>query len=168
LPQTLVFDRSSRLLRGGEELGRVDPPTVSGYGRLIVPDREYEIAGASGWRFRVLDDGGRSVLELRPFQGRRGGRLRSPQGDRLLLRPNPFRAGRWSLAGAAGRMLLVRDSGWHPLGRVDQPEAAALHVEIPDEAMLVAELRIALTFACWLIALWESTPSPGDGGGGGG
>ena len=26
--------------------------------------------------------------------------------------------------------------------------------------MLVAALRLALTFACWLVALWESTPRP--------
>jgi hypothetical protein len=119
------------------------------------------------------------VLELKPFHGRRGGRLRSPQADRLVLRSNPVRGGRWSLAGAAGRISLVRDRGWHPLGpaiaadlvdhypRADGSQTAALHVAVPDEMMLVSELRIALTFACWLIALWESTPSPAGGGGGG-
>jgi len=166
LPQELVFDRSSRLLRGSEELGRVEPPTDSGYGWLIVADREYEIVTYSGWRFRLVDDGGSSVLALHPFWVGRGGRLRSAGGDRLVLRSIPLRAGRWSLAGAQGRFSIARDRGWRPFGKSDDPEVPTLHVEMPAETMLLTELRVALTFACWLIVLLESTPGSGGGGGG--
>jgi hypothetical protein len=144
----------------------VDPPTDSGYGWLIVAGREYEIVTYSGWRFRLADDGGGTALELKPFWVGRGGRLRSPGGARLVLRSSPLRRGRWRLAGAPGRFSITRDSGWRPFGKGDDPVVPTLHVEMPAETMVLVELRVALTFACWLIVLFESTPGAVGGGGG--
>jgi hypothetical protein len=163
----LTFDQSNHLRRGGEELGRVQdgPP---GFGSLVAGGREYTIERrhSYGWRFLLNDSvNGSVVVALDPYWIWRGGKLRTDHG-RLALRSPPIGTGRWRLAGPHGRISITNDPGWRPLGRNHDPAAAALHVLLPEDAMLTSDPRVTLTFACWLVVLWERTPVPVVTGGG--
>jgi hypothetical protein len=98
----LVYGADYHLRNGEEVLAgfREGGP----YGRIVVGDRDYEIAhrGRKGWHFRLVErESGEDICEYDPYPLVRGGRFHGSCGL-VKLRGVPLRVRRWAFASESG------------------------------------------------------------------
>jgi hypothetical protein len=156
----MVFDCRGAL-RGddGAEVAQVSEVADPGFARVSVGPNTYEVSrpGALGWHFQLLDGGSRVLYDFRPGL-RRGGTIRSEQGEGVAKLAKNWTGRGWRIALADGIAIDVRRRSG-----VAGPALAGGSLVAPELNLTMSGIDLGthdlwplLAFSCWLISQWES------------